>query len=153
MSWRNKLSWRWIIRGTCLGLLLACAGLWGLSYFLYVGVTYTGSPELSVHLRTGRVLGAWLTPDPRLSPSPRGLSVYGQPAGAGPHRQDADFPRFLLREKWTFGIDRRFDIPLCFPSVLLAIVSWIAWRKTGRRKPGRGFPIEPLASRRENLGG
>ena len=33
MSWRNRLSWQWIIRGTCLGLLGLCAGLWGLSYF------------------------------------------------------------------------------------------------------------------------
>lgn len=43
------------------------------------------------------------------------------------------------------------EIPFWFPSLLLGLIAWIAWTKT--RETARGFPVEPLASRRENTGG
>ena len=59
---------------------------------------------------------------------------------------------FIIAHRFsrTYGY---VGVSLWFPTTLLALVSLIAWRKTAQRKLGRGFPVEPLASPQEKVGG
>ncbi len=160
MSWRNKFLWRWLIRGTCLGLLGLCVGLWGLSCFYTVGILHTYRSFVSVEVGDGvvsarRSLG-FISGFMSTAAPPEGWSVYCRDI---PHA----FSLNLLRED-VLGFRVRagmagshpiwhVTVPFWFPTVVFTVVSWVTWRKTVRPKTARGFPIEPLASRGENAGG
>lgn len=169
MSWRNRLSWRWIIRGTCLGLLLFCAALWGLGYFYGAGVSHVGNSSASVasvQVGRGRLRVTYLSGfdvssqigrgnmgspavRPRVFFGPRGWRIQAFAIPASTALRDAGSLGFTVGSVWQFGPDYRVDVPLGSASAFLGVVSWIAWRLTRQSKPGRGFPIEPLASRPE----
>ena len=144
------MSKRLIIRGACLSLLGLCVILWGWSYF-YLAIVWHGSSSsiLTMSIERGKTYGGY-----------RNLSTTGKPGWNADwinvpsehpfklHLLDGDFLGF---EQWqlVWG-DWHFGIPFWVPTLLLALLSWFAWRKTASRKELRGFPVEPLVRRRES---
>ena len=153
MSWRSKLSWQWIIRGTCLGVLGLCVGAWGLSYVFGADVFHKGSSDLLLQVDSGMLRGTWVRPITyRAAPAGWHAAWNANPRGMpfDPHLFGGDIMGFsVTRDPGASYI----GIPLWFPTLLLAVASWIAWRRTGRGETARGFPVEPLASRPEIAGG
>lgn len=159
MSWRQNISWRWIVRGMCLGLLGLCVGVWGLSYFCLAGLDHGGRGIVILQGYRGQLTVGYEGVYGQLignTPKPYGWST--QWATFTPdiaHWSDA-FPGFTLLPlsgttlSWT---NCHVVIPLWCPTVLLSFISWIAWRKTGRGKTGRGFSVGPMVSRQESDGG
>ena len=157
MSWRNKLSWRWIIRGTFLGLLGFWAGLWVLSYFFNVSAYHddNGRDPLTLVQITWGELTVFHWPDGPRQPPPRSWRVEGR-VDHYPLKfftlipVNEDFLGFTVGSP---GPDPSWwvAIPLWFPTAMLAVVAWFAWRTTRRGKTGRGFPIEPNAERASSV--
>lgn len=149
MLWRDRISWRWIIRGTCLGLLGICVGLWGLSYFYAIQVRYVGSVYAAALAEMG-VLSALRYPSTNAPCGPGWDTPCWRVGGPWLTLALSGFKVFKVGPQPLNWTRLYVVIPFWFPTVLLALVSWIARRKT--REPARGFPVEPLASRRENAG-
>jgi hypothetical protein len=134
------MSWRSTIQYTCLSLFVLCVGLWLLSYFYSPTVVHNGSWLVAMGAASGMI--GWANfgaHSPNVLP---GWSVQMKPAPT----LDWDCVRDLI----TFTVNLTSSstslvrIPLWCPTALLALVSWIACRKT--RQPGRGFPVEPQAT-------
>lgn len=146
------MPWLWIIRGTCLGLLALGLGIWGLSYVCHARVVYNGSYFVVLEVAPGAISvgcnGLPLLVQDTPVARPPGWSVSCWPIGSGEGPRFSVAHQFWLERglKWT---DLYVAFPLWFPTLILAVASWIAWRKTGRNKTGRGFPVEPRASRQE----
>lgn len=141
-----------MVRGSCLGLLVLCAALWTMSYFYTGTVSRKGSSTILVGVQGG--VGV-LRAHSIASVLPPGWSaqwhadLLGNPFSL--HLSDRDFLGFGVVQRlgapvWVFVI------PLWFPTVLLALLSWVAWYKTVERKPAQGFPVEPQTRPQEAPG-
>lgn len=146
-----SISWRWVIRYTCLALLGLWVGLWALSYLNHPAVIHNGSSTMAMGVDCG---GLVVLHYPANSlPFAPGWHVWYAAAPGYPFtlsRIGSDFLEFRAAGSSWGKWDVR--IPLSCPIVLMALVSLFAWRKTTQRKMGRGFLVEPLASRQESAG-
>ena len=143
---------RWFFRVTSLTLLLLCLGAWGWSLRYTVTIQYVDERETGLQLQEGRLRFYQMTKG--LFPEPQGLSYsHGEyldyrvefetslpetpPGGFQLHHSESN----LKKSGLMF-----LGVPLWFPTLLLAALTWWTWRKT-RGKDGRGFAMEsPPAS-------
>ena len=158
MWWRPKLPWRWIIRYFCLALLILCAGVWVSSHCFDAFFRHTGSRYVaSVRVTGGRAILQWF--DHSVSSTLYREGWIGEWHTVSLNRDvrqlllDEDFLGIRLHRLPYIESNWVVRIPLWCPTALLAIGSWIAWRKTGRGKTGRGFWVEPLTSWPEKADG
>lgn len=148
------MQWRWTIRVTCLALRLFSAGVWLLTFFFYPTVGYRDNGSLDVSADAFRGISRWTFQ--------RNLSNAGLGQGWRVCWEAEDHPELRLStimamvggDALGFTVTRnaqppflaywQVEVPLWFPTALLGLLAWIAWRKT--RGPGRGFAVEPLAA-------
>ena len=147
------MSWRWTIRYACLTLLVLCVGLWVLSYFYAPCIKHIGSfTVLQLEVEPGGLLGAYFDSS-RFSRLPQlGWSVQWYIVVPGPVRPYEGVLEFIIAHRFSQNYSY-VGVSLWFPTALLALVSLIAWRKTAQHKLRRGFPVEPMASPQEKVGG
>lgn len=139
---------RWIIRGLFVGLLVVCAGAWVRSQRHFDGVFGTwGKNAMNVRSGSGKLcvsVGRWL--EPRDQPSLEKLTQdieWGHPIKLyGESRDVLGFAGGTWRVEdegdfWFFGQ------PYWFLTAVIAGLVLLVWRKTGKAKAGRGFPVEP----------
>ena len=141
---------RWLIRGMALTLLTLCVAAWAASCLTTVWVEYD-SPRWgwSLSLESGTLRAN----DVRsLDGKMLQLGAHGWFAGWHEANQlMADPPPFLYRlggfGYWSRSLapygHRSVGAPLWFPTLLSALLLWLAWRKTRPMYNGRGFPVVP----------
>ena len=140
---------RWLIRGPCLVALALVVGVWVTSYF--------GLLDLSENWRC-----YWLVGAIRGSAYMIKSGHWDDPAD-GPHfyflRGETATPYYPVPNTlgfyagpvltWGWWDSLEIVFPLWLPTLLLAGLNWIVWRKTRATYNGRGFPVEPTAKAKE----
>lgn len=144
----SRIARRWIIRLTCLGALLSCSGLWGISYFYDAQFVYGGSSSyFGYFLDRGTVTACGDHASIADSLPPPGWNGAWEAVPAGVRRFTPDlYPALGFDVGWAPPW-LRVQIPLWFPTAIFGLASWLAWRKTAVREPARGFPVQSHVSR------
>jgi hypothetical protein len=134
---------RWLIRAPCLLPLLLVVGLWITSYFggLQIGGGFWHRQFLFMSVEG---MGG-LEVQKQSSSSIYFCFLPGLTAQNWFWREVT--PQFWGGRFWTFydGFGCTFLFRFSLPTLLLAALNWLVWRKTRPAYNGRGFPVEVAA--------
>jgi hypothetical protein len=139
---------RWLIRSFFIALCVVCAAVWVGSYFQRVAVHYHGHDHILI---LGLDCGAigYINNDIEVG-IPYAWQWYRGPTNF------QEFRQYYRRTSYHF-IGFAFDpkktdfvtvvmIPLWLPTLLSAVLLWLAWHKTKTRPKATGFPIKPTTN-------
>ena len=132
---------RWLIRSFFITLLLLCVGVWGWSYISGGSVWFKHN---DVGLGIGGISGECFTCCPAGSAVPEGLNCVRVPNGEWSGVVDcpsthSSFGFLICNDSHANFL---IAIPFWFITAVLALVTFYVWRRTGKKKPGKAFPVE-----------
>jgi hypothetical protein len=133
---------RWVIRVLTILLLALCLGAGVASYWRFITIAYASESISTLGVGWGRLSFIHAASRPaKMGPgwSLDHASVYSGSWARWDERADGKFVGFSYH-RFSDGFDG--TVPLWFPTLVLALLTWFIWRKTRAKVSGNPVPVK-----------